>query len=196
MFLFQGFDSKFLLTAISKLSGVDKSKIQITAVNSQKVTSIRLHCYLFKDSAKFVNSSLQKLAEIHFQSYADFAMLRNHPVCNNIDGSFSPEKFNLLATGKQYFPYDFVTSKESLLHIGLPTREDFFNKLTGSTLSQEEYEHANIVYKTFECTNLQDYMLLYLCTDVLLLASIFDSFCNMAYNKLNIWPSHFLSTPG
>ena len=52
----------------------------------------------------------------------------------------------------------------------------FFSKLTGSGITTEDYEHAQKVWKEFNIQKLGEYHDLYLRTDVLLLANVFEEF--------------------
>ena len=57
----------------------------------------------------------------------------------------------------------------------LPAREHFFNRLSESSVSDEDYAHAQNVWQTFGIRTLGDYHDLYLKTDVLLLAEFFEA---------------------
>jgi hypothetical protein len=57
----------------------------------------------------------------------------------------------------------------------LPPIEVFYNQLTDEGISEAEYQHALKVWETFGYQNLSDYHDLYLKTDVLLLADVFEN---------------------
>ena len=57
-----------------------------------------------------------------------------------------------------------------------PTKEVFYSKLSDAHISDEDYAHAQKVWETFGCKTLGDYSDLYCCTDVLLLADVFETF--------------------
>ena len=65
---------------------------------------------------------------------------------------------------------------EHLSETLLPGRESFFNKLSLKEISQEEYAFVHRAWFTFLCTTLKDYMEVYLLSDVLLLADVFENF--------------------
>lgn len=74
---------------------------------------------------------------------------------------------------------DVSTNKSSsnkLSENKLPSRQDFFNNLTNTKCSKSDYKHAQEVWPNFGCQTLKDYTELYLKTDVLLLADIFENF--------------------
>ncbi|XP_031787978.1 uncharacterized protein LOC107982100 [Nasonia vitripennis] len=121
----------------------------------------------FIDSWRFLPSTLEKIA-----SY-----LENVPIAVNefrSDG-FTNEKINLLRH-KGIFPYDFVDGLDKLMSTKLPNENQFYNKLTDSHISEKDYNHAVQVWKTFNIRTLGEYSDLYLKTDVLLLADVFESF--------------------
>ena len=56
--------------------------------------------------------------------------------------------------------------------------------------------HAQKVWDVFEIRSLGEYHDLYVQTDTLLLADVFENFRNMCLEKYQLDPSHFLSAPG
>ena len=56
--------------------------------------------------------------------------------------------------------------------------------------------HANNVFKTFELNNLGDYHDLYVRSDTLLLADVFENFRNACLSNYELDPAHFVSLPG
>ena len=54
--------------------------------------------------------------------------------------------------------------------------DKFYSKLNMSRISNEDYEHARNVWSKFELKNMGDYHDVYLKTDVVLLANVFESF--------------------
>ena len=62
--------------------------------------------------------------------------------------------------------------------------------------SQLCYRHAKRVYKEFKSKNLGDYHDLYVQSDTLLLADVFENFRNKCIEIYEIDPAHFLSAPG
>ena len=55
----------------------------------------------------------------------------------------------------------------------LPPNEAFCSKLTGEDITDEDYQHAQTVWKEFNIESMKDYHNLYNLSDVLLLADIF-----------------------
>ena len=70
------------------------------------------------------------------------------------------------------------------------------NSLTGKVdITLQDYQHALDIYKKFGCTNFGDYHDVYLKTDVLLLADIFEKFRSVCLNVYQLDPAHFYSAP-
>ena len=78
----------------------------------------------------------------------------------------------------------------------LPSKEHFFSNLNNEDISDEDYHHAETVFQKFNCKNLGDYHDLYLTTDVLLLADVFESFRDNCIKHYNLDPAHFYTCPG
>ena len=59
-----------------------------------------------------------------------------------------------------------------------------------------DYRHGNNVFKKFKLKNLGEYHDLYVQSDTLLLADVFENFRNMCIKVHELDPAHFLSLPG
>ena len=62
-------------------------------------------------------------------------------------------------------------------------------------ISDENYSHAQKVFKTFDCKNLADYTKLYCKSDVLLPADVFETFIDVCLKKYELDPSHYITAP-
>ncbi|XP_020298532.1 uncharacterized protein LOC109862801 [Pseudomyrmex gracilis] len=141
----------------------------------------------FIDSYKFLSTSLEKLA-----SYLGKSELR---VTRTEFGDLSTEDFELL-TRKGVFLYEYVDSVDKLLETNLPPREAFYSSLTGETVTENEYAHATNVWQQFTIENLGSYSDLYLKTDVLLLADVFENFRRECLASYGLDPAHYYTLPG
>ena len=56
-------------------------------------------------------------------------------------------------------PYEYMDSWERFAEPRLPPKEVFYSKLSGSGISNEDYVHAQRVWKAFDCTNLGVYFI-------------------------------------
>ena len=142
---------------------------------------------MFQDSYLFLSASLAKLTEAlrtavkkehctkctTLQECTYCAALR--PVedvfpntCSYVSKNFGQEHFSLLLA-KQPYPYSYVDDYLKLRETSLPPKEAFYNKLTESHISQEEYDHALCVWNRLGLKTLEQYAALYLSLDVYLL---------------------------
>ena len=103
---------------------------------------------------------------------------------------------SLLLTRKGVYPYDYVTSIEKLQETKLPPKEAFYSILYNEEISDEDYQRALNVWNTFGCQTLQDYHDLYLKSDVLLLADVFENFRKTCLKYYKLDPSHYYTAPG
>ena len=99
-------------------------------------------------------------------------------------------------TRKGVYPYDYVTSIHKLKETKLPPKEAFYSLLYNEEISDEDYQHAHNVWNTFNCQTLQDYHDLYLKSDVLLLADVFENFRKTCLKYYKLDPCHYYTAPG
>ena len=59
-----------------------------------------------------------------------------------------------------------------------------------------DYRHGNNVFNKFKLNNLGDYHDLYVQSDTLLLADVFENFRDMCLKEYELDPAHFLPLPG
>ena len=110
--------------------------------------------------------------------------------CNN-----DLNKFVLLLR-KGVYPYEYMDSWEKFNETSLPSKKDFFSNLNMENIDDIDYRHGNNVFKRFELENLGDYHDLYVQSDTLLLANVFENFRDMCLKEYELDPAHFLSPPG
>jgi len=140
------------------------------------------HKIRFIDSLKFVSSGLDKLT--------------NNLERDQFENMKTHSKNFELCLRKGVFPYDWFDSLENLSERNLSSKEAFFSKLIDSEISDEDYEHAQKVWKQFEMKNFREYHGLYLKTDVLLLADIFADLRDICMNNYDLDPAWYYTTPG
>ena len=78
----------------------------------------------------------------------------------------------------------------------LPNKESFYSNLNMEDNDDIDYRHGNNVFNKFKLNNLGDYHDLYVQSDTLLLADVFENFRDMCLKEYEIHPAHFLSLPG
>ena len=59
-----------------------------------------------------------------------------------------------------------------------------------------DYRHGNNVFKKFKLKNLVEYHDLYVQSDTLILADVFENFKSLRIKVYELDPAHFLSLPG
>ena len=65
-----------------------------------------------------------------------------------------------------------------------------------SSISEEDYQYAQRVWKEFGIHNLGDYHNLYLRTGVVLLANVYEAFRDTCLKHYKLDPAHFYTSPG
>ena len=89
-----------------------------------------------------------------------------------------------------------MDSFEKFNETELPTKDQFYSILNDQHITDDEYDHAKKVWKTFNIKTMGEYHDLYLVSDVLLLTDVFENFRKtcMQYYKLD--PCHYFTSPG
>src|SRR4051794_24131333 len=100
----------------------------------------------------------------------------NHPETSKYFKSkgFTDEQIFLVCR-KGVYPYEYINSHKRFLEIKLLSIYEFHGVLSGK-ITQEDYLHAQKVWKEFECKNLGEYHDLYLIIDVLNLTDVWTQF--------------------
>ena len=78
----------------------------------------------------------------------------------------------------------------------LPDKKTFYSELNLEDISDKDYEHAQKVWEVFRIKNLGEYHDIYVQSDVLLLADVFENFRDMCIEIHELDPAHCLSAPG
>ena len=89
-----------------------------------------------------------------------------------------------------------MTDWDKFKETKLPPREAFCSKLNMTEVSEEDYKHVNRVWKEFGLKYLEEYHDLYLKTDVILLANVFEAFRKVCLKNYGLDPAHFYTAPG
>ena len=158
--------------------------INVIASNAEKYITFKIGKHLkFIDSYQFMASPLANLAKtLPAEKYI------------YTSEAFSGEKLDLMKV-KGVYPYDYMDSFQKFSQTQLPKREDFYSLLTDEEISEEEYAHAGKVWETFGIENMGQYHDLYLKSDVLLLADIFENFREQYLDTYGLDPAHYVSLP-
>ena len=139
----------------------------------------------FIDSFKFMSSSLDSLTKY---------LVRGGKKLFGFE-DYSELQYDLL-TRKGVYPYEYVNSWDRFNETQLPPIDVFYSNLNMSLISEEDYQHAQRVWKEFGIHNLGDYHDLYLRTDVVLLANVYEAFRDTCLKHYKLDPAHFYISPG
>ena len=152
--------------------GAHTSDMEVIAKNKEdyisfsiKVPVDKLIDLRFIDSFKFMSSSLDSLTK------------------NLVSGGkklfgfedYSELQYSLL-TRKGVYPYKYINSWDRFNETQLPPIYAFYSNLNMSSISEKDYQYAQRVWKEFGIHDLLDYNDLYLRTDVVLLANVYEAF--------------------
>ena len=110
--------------------------------------------------------------------------------CNgNID------RFMLLLR-KGIYPYKYMDDWDRFNEEILPHKSDFYSSLNMEEILEIDYRHAEKVFNKFNIKNLGEHRDLYVQSDTLLLADVFESFRNLCIKTYKLDPAYFYSLPG
>ena len=73
----------------------------------------------------------------------------------------------------------------------LPSKESIYSNLNMENIDDIDYRHGNNVFKRFKLNNLGEYHDLYVQSDTLLLADVFENFRNKCLEVYELDPAHF-----
>ena len=152
--------------------------------NKQGETKDKTFKIIFKDSLKFMSSSLGTL-------------VNNLPrdAFNNLLKYFTPEQAEILKQ-KGFYPYEYMDNVEKFKENKPPPRKAFYSKLSGRGITKTDYKHVWNVWNTFNMKSLKDYHEFYNITDVLLLADVFENFRDLCLKNYGLDPVYYYTTPG
>ena len=105
-----------------------------------------------------------------------------------------PEAFQML-TRKGVYPYSYMDSFEKFKETSLPPKEAFFNDLSKKGISDEDFEFVHQLWTTFKLKNLGELHDLYMETDTLLLADVFENYRQVIHKNYGLDPVHFYTAP-
>ena len=89
-----------------------------------------------------------------------------------------------------------MDSWENFFETLSPDKKAFYSELNLEDTTNKDYKHASKVFEGFKLKNLGDHHDLYVQSDTLLLADVFENFRNKFIKIYELDPAHFLSAPG
>ncbi|XP_068738994.1 uncharacterized protein [Montipora capricornis] len=190
----RAYDSHFIMQEIGETGKKhtytnkkgEKCQMNINAIpnNMEKYMAFMLGNHLtFIDSFQFMSSSLEKLVS-------------NLPkeLLKYTSQIFKNKKLDLMSQ-KGVYPYDFMDSFDKF-NEKRPPKEKFYSILNDVHISDEDYKHAQNVWDTFSLKNMGEYHDLYIKSDILLLADVFENFRKTCLEYYKLDPCHYFTSPG
>ena len=92
---------------------------------------------------------------------------------------------------KGVYPYEHMESWGKFNEKPLPIKKAFRSELNLKGISDKEYAHAQKVWNVFGIKTLGKYFDLYVQSDTLLLADVFEKFRNKCIEIYGLDPAHF-----
>ena len=108
-----------------------------------------------------------------------------HQFCNKHINKF------ILLLRKGVYPYEYIDSWERFDETSLSDKEAFYSSLNMEDITDVDYRYAKRVFKVFNKKDLGDYRDLYVQSDTLLLANVFENFRNKCIEIYQLDPSFF-----
>ena len=190
----RGYDSHFIMQEIGAIvkehqytnKKGEKCQMNINAIpnNMEKYMAFMLGNHLtFIDSFQFMSSSLDKLVS----NLPKEALIYTSQ-------KFKGKELDLMSQ-KGVYPYDFMDSFDKF-NEKLPSKEDFYSILNDEHITDDQYKHAQNVWNTFNLKCMGEYHDLYLKSDILLLADVFENFRKTCLEYYKLDPCHYFTSPG
>ena len=190
----RGYDSHFIMQEIGEIAkkhtyknkkGEDtQMSINVIPNNMEKYMSFMLGNHIkFIDSFQFMSSSLDKLVSNLPRESLKYTSQK-----------FKGRKLDLMAR-KGVYPYDYMDRFEKF-NEKLPSKEEFYSILNNEHISDEDHKHAQNIWNTFSLKTMGEYHDLYLKSDILLLADVFENFRKTCLEYYKLDPCWYLTSPG
>ena len=217
------YDSHFLIKELNKIDNdeiqvipkTDEEYISVSKYYEFDDEKIEIR---FLDSIKFLPASLDELSSNLLENgKEEFKNLMLNTTKNEQDNIFWVEEksfikhethinsnFNVnfkklsevvkIPRIKGIFPYDYIDSFEKYNETNIPSDENFYNKLKLEHITQQEKAQFLKVWNSIESPSLGKYSDLYLKTDVLILADVFENFRKISLEYYKLDPVNFFTT--
>ena len=194
-----GYDAHLFI----KNLGVSEGNIDCIPNNEEKYISFTKHVEVDRFTSKgeeketIVKRELRFIDSFKFMNYSLDTLVNNLDEKDFVNTSkfYSKEQMKLLKR-KGVYPYEWLDSIDKLNETQLPSKEAFYSKMSGKGISDADYEHAKLVWKTFDMKTMRDYHNLYNQSDVLLLADVFENFRKVCKENYNLDPCWYYTAPG
>ena len=159
--------------------------INVIPNNTEKYIAFMLGKHLvFLDSFQFMSSSLDNLVKnLRADSFKCTGEV------------FQGTQLELMKK-KGTYAYDYMDSLARFEEMELSPQEAFYSILDDEGITDKAYQHAKNVWAAFNLKTMWDYHDLYLKSDLLLLADVFESFRETCKTYYKMDPCHYFTSPG
>ena len=201
---FTGYDNHLFVKSLGKIEG----EISVIARNEEKHVSVTKDILNDRRNREGTRSDTEggDKWQLRFSDSSSF-------MCGSLDShvsnlrSVGEDKFKITQAHfpwsvkfkkvirKGVFPYEWLTDVAHLNQTCLPQKDQFYSRLNSNGITNADYAHAKDVWKTLEMKSMREYHDLYLKTDVLLLADVFENFRDMALEHFKVDPCHYVTAP-
>ena len=194
-----GYDAHLFIKELAKHT----SKIGVIAKNIENYISfsVKVEVDKFIDKAgneKSKEVELRFIGSFKFMSSSLDSLVNNLAKGGHEFWGFKKRslKQKELLIRKGVYPYEYMDSWYRFEEKLLPSKDEFYSKLNMSRISDKDYQHTCKVWNEFGLKNMGDYHDLYLKTDVILLANVFELFRKVCLDNYGLDPAHFYTAPG
>ena len=174
--------SSLLLSFMSNLSVINNKELELENKFIDNLRSVLASRSCLLDYLSEINKkiSLIELSEKFPNAYR---------FCNRDLNTFS------LLLRKGVYPYKYMDSRKRFNETELPDKESFYSGLNKEGITDEDYVHTQKISDVFKIKNLGEYNDLYVQSDTLLLADVFENFRDKCIEIYQLDPARFLSVP-
>ena len=194
----QNYDSHLFIKQLSKISG-DLSCIPSTEekyISFSKKNKVGENFSIKKGKPFPINFEIRFIDSYKFLQTSLANLVSNLQPSGFTNLNRVIKENTSLLTRKGVYPYGYVSSIDKLKETKLPSKDEFYSKLNDEEISEEDFQHAITVWNSFNYQTLQDYHDLYLKSDVLLLADVFENFRKTCLKHYKLDPCHYFTAPG
>ena len=194
------YDVHHLCQALSELD--PKHKISIIPQNSERFISLSIGFHI----KSYKNQAGKKCNIYEHMRFIDSLKFMMAPLSNLAD-NLPDDKFQLLDNEfsdytiqqcqllhrKGYYPYSHAKSFDIFEETELPPLNMWKSSLRDGEIeiTETELKKANEVFSVFNCQNFGEYHDIYLKTDTLVLACVFEAFRDICYGTYGLDPAQY-----
>ena len=185
-FIFHNFSNYDCHMFFKKLVNMKNNKVKFDIIpkTNEEYISVTYGCIRFIDSYRILSSGLDSLVKNLDED--DFKILKEG----------FPDKWQYL-NKKLAYPYEYFNGIDDYKKpVHNLENKDFFSKLKNKCPDDKEIDRTREIIKKFNIKNGEELTQLYLKSDVILLADVFEKFIKISVEEFGINPLYCVSLPG